>query len=71
MIKDLPWGKDYEGECRKYRCYWSLCCYSRLKAHHLDIITVEVFKRPDFTSLEIISFATGGIPAGINIPNCQ
>ncbi|GAA6061288.1 hypothetical protein JCM10212_004694 [Sporobolomyces blumeae] len=42
LIKDLPWGKDYE---------------------------VPEFKRPDFTALEILSFATGGIPAGINIPN--
>jgi len=30
---------------------------------------VPEFKRPDFTALLITSFATGGIPAGINIPN--
>ncbi|KDQ14073.1 hypothetical protein BOTBODRAFT_33184 [Botryobasidium botryosum FD-172 SS1] len=27
---------------------------------------VDVFRRPDFTALEVVSFATGGIPAGIN-----
>lgn len=33
LIKELPWGKDYE---------------------------VDVFRKPDFTALEIVSFCTGG-----------
>ena len=28
---------------------------------------VDVFHKPDFTALEVVSFATGGIPAGINV----
>ncbi|KAJ7278369.1 aflatoxin-detoxifizyme [Mycena rebaudengoi] len=30
---------------------------------------VDVFRKPDFTALEVVSFATGDIPIGFNLPN--
>ena len=55
FLKALPWGPG-EPISSLYGC----SKHRHLRALDITDFEVEVFKKPDFTALDVVSFATGG-----------
>jgi hypothetical protein len=70
LIKALPWGPDFEGPSipSSFLLFSLHCVWKKgLTTFAFFVVfdrAVDTFRRPDFTALEILSFATAGIPAG-------
>lgn len=58
LIKILPWGPDYEVDVFRKPDFTGPCFSSSIKGRFLNIMS---------PALEVVNFATGGIPAGINV----
>lgn len=48
---------------------WNDPAFTKFKPEQGTPFEREVFIRPDYTALEVLTFCSSGVPAGINLPN--